>query len=171
LPTPESLAGSITNIITASRCDLSTTGLASVALIDYNSFKMLALNKNNRGFTIIELLVVIGVFAFVLPALAAGINNLTVLNNRARDLSLANMLAENKAEQLRNAGFNSLSPGTVSFSNELPNELAPPRSGSYTISNPEAGIAEVVIDINYRDYGQTRSLQFKTIVSELGVGQ
>lgn len=125
----------------------------------------------SHGFTVIELLITIAVFGIVLPAMAAGINNLIVLNNRARDLSLANLIAENKTEQLRNAGYNSLSVGTVSFSGELPAELAPPKSAIYTVTNPSAGLAEISITISYKDYSQTRSLQYKTRVSELGVGQ
>lgn len=132
---------------------------------------MLSLRKNSKGFTIIELLISIGVFGLVIPALAIGINSLVVLNNRARDLSLVNIIAENKAESLRNAGYNSLSPGTTSFTNELPSELAPPKSASYTISNPEAGLVDVVIDISYKDYSQTKSMKYKTTISELGVGQ
>lgn len=132
---------------------------------------MLSLSKDIKGFTMIELLIVIAIFGFVMPALAAGINNLVVLNNRARDLSLANIIAENKAEELRNSGYNSLSPGTVSFSNELPKELAPPKTAVYTVSNPEAGLAQVIIDISYQDYNQVKSLSYKTNVSELGVGQ
>jgi prepilin-type N-terminal cleavage/methylation domain-containing protein len=127
--------------------------------------------QDNRGFTIIELLISIAIFGITIPAISAGIHNLVVTNNRSRDLALANVLAENKAEELRNAGFNSLTPGTVDFSGELPGELAPPHSGSYTVTNPVAGVAEIVINLSYRDYSQTRNLEYKTIVSELGVGQ
>lgn len=127
--------------------------------------------KGQEGFTMIELLVVIAIFGIVMPTLAASINNLTVLNNRARDLAVANMVAESKAESLRNAGFNSLSPGTVNFSDELPKELGAPKSGSYTASSPAPGIVEINLTINYRDYSQTKTVRYKTIVSELGVGQ
>lgn len=141
----------------------------------YNISNMLSLKikpaKGQRGFTIIELLVVITIFGFAVPALAAGVNNLTVLNNRARDLALANLIAENKSEQLRNAGYNSLSTGTVDFSGELPAELASPKSGSYTVTRPTAGLAEINISISYKDYSQIKTVNYKTIVGELGVGQ
>jgi hypothetical protein len=106
-----------------------------------------------------------------MPALATGINNLTVLNNRTRDLALANLIIESKSEQIRNAGYNSLTPGMVDFSSELPNELASPKSGSYTVSNPTTGVAEIDITITYKDYGSTRTQNYKTIITELGVGQ
>jgi prepilin-type N-terminal cleavage/methylation domain-containing protein len=128
--------------------------------------------KNNQsGFTMIELLIAIGVMGLAIPALAIALRNLTAINNRARDLSLANIIISNKAEQIRNSGFNSLNVGTVDFSSELPSELAKPRSASYTIAQPSAGIDEVTLSISYKDYNRTRTLTYKTIVSELGVGQ
>lgn len=143
---------------------------------------MFAANKNRRGralclrgqkagFTVVELLVAIAVFAVAVPALVAGINNLIVLNNRTRDLALANLIAESKAELLRGSGFISLRTGTFDFTQELPAELAPPRSASYTITSPEPGLAQIVITISYRDYNQIRTNTYKTLVSELGVGQ
>lgn len=132
---------------------------------------MLKLKKSNDGFTIIELLISLAIIAVVLPALALGINSLTVLNNRTRDLTLTNLIAENKAEELRSSGFNSLSEGVTDFTNELPAELAAPRSATYSVSNPTPGIIEIDISITYQDYGDPRTQLYKTAVSELGVGQ
>jgi len=119
----------------------------------------------------LELLVAIAIFALVIPALSLGVRNLIVLNNRARDLSLVSLAAENKTEQLRSAGYNSLPLGTVDFSGELPTEISNPKSASYTVTSPEDGIKEVTITISYWDYSTTKSRNYKTIVSELGVGQ
>lgn len=133
--------------------------------------RLISITDSRSGFTIIELLIAIAIFGIVIPSMATGINNLIVLNNRTRDLALANLIAENKAEQVRNAGFNGLTPGTVAFSSELPAELSSPKSGSYTVTIPNPGLAEVVVNISYKDYSQTRSLQYKTLISELGIGQ
>lgn len=127
--------------------------------------------KNQKGFTVIELLIAIAVMGFTIPGLAIALRNLTAINNRTRDLSLSNIIISNKAEQIRSSGFNSLSAGTVDFSNELPSQLASPKSASYTVTNPSAGLAEINLTISYKDYNQTRTLTYKTIVSELGVGQ
>src|ERR1700752_981244 len=96
---------------------------------------------NNKGFTVIELLIAIGVIALSVPSLFVALRNLEAVNDRARDLALANIIISNKAEQVRSAGFNSLSAGTVDFSNELPGTLAGPKSASYTVTIPTAGIA------------------------------
>ncbi len=119
----------------------------------------------------LELLISIAVIGLVIPALSLGVKSLIVLNNRARDLAISNTIAENKTEELRSSGFNSLTPGTYSFTNELPTELSNPKSASYTITNPSAGIINITININYWDYSHTRTQTYKTIVSELGVGQ
>ncbi len=132
---------------------------------------MLHARRDEHGFTLLELLIAIGVFAVVITALTAGVQNLMSINNRSRDLALTNLIAESKAEQIRSAGFNSLSVGTVDFTAELPPELAAPKSATYTISNPSAGILEAVITITYQDYGEPRTQTYKTIISELGVGQ
>lgn len=127
--------------------------------------------KSQKGFTIIELLIAIGVMGFAIPGLAGALLNLTTINNRTRDLSLANIIISNKAEQVRSSGFNSLSAGTVDFSDELPAELASPKSATYDVTIPVAGRADITFTINYKDYNRTRTLTYKTIVSELGVGQ
>lgn len=127
--------------------------------------------KHEQGFTLIELILTIAVFAIVMPAIAIGINNLTVINNRARDLALVNMLAQNKVESLRSAGYNSIPIGSTDFTPELPPTLASPKVANYTVTNSTPGIKEVLITISYRDYSQTKTVNYKTIISEIGVGQ
>lgn len=123
------------------------------------------------GFTTIELIMALLVLGVLIPLAGSGINLLTVTNNRARDLALANMLAQNKVELLRSAGYNSIALGTTDFSAELPTELGAPKSGNYTVTSPSNGIKEVVLTITYDDYKRSRTLSYKSIVSELGVAQ
>ncbi len=127
--------------------------------------------QTQAGFTIIEVLIVIGLFAILIPSISVGITNLTAINNRARDLSIVNMLAQNKIEQLRSAGYNTIPTGTTDFSAELPATLAGPKSASYSVDNSASGIKQVTVTINYRDYQQARSTTYRTIISEIGVGQ
>jgi len=127
--------------------------------------------KYKNGFTITELLVAIALFAIVVPLMAVGINNLTVLNNRARDLALANTIAQNKVELLRSTGFNSLIAGTVDFSDELPATFSQPRSANYTITDDSSSVKEVTVIITYKDYGSTKTIEYKSAISELGVAQ
>jgi prepilin-type N-terminal cleavage/methylation domain-containing protein len=123
------------------------------------------------GFTIVELVVTIVVAGFIIPAVAVALTNLSVVNKIARDKTLANMLVQNKVETLRSAGYNSLSDGTTSFVSELPNTIGSPRTASYTISSPATGIKQVDITISFSEYHVSKSLSFRTYISELGVGQ
>jgi prepilin-type N-terminal cleavage/methylation domain-containing protein len=127
--------------------------------------------KNQKGFTVVELVVSIVVAGIIIPSVALALNNLAAINHRARDLALANTIAQNKVETLRSIGYNSVSGGTVSFSSELPSSMGSPRSASYTISSPVTGEKQIDVNITYTDYGGSKNLTYRTLISELGVGQ
>lgn len=129
--------------------------------------------SGNGGFTIAELVIAIVIMGIIIPAVALALTNLTALNHRARDLALASTAAQNKAETLRSKGYNNISPGTQSFSTELSNTIGSPKSANYTITNntPVTGIKQVDINITYTEYKVSRSLNYRTYISELGVGQ
>lgn len=128
--------------------------------------------KNSRlGFSVVELVVAIAIFAIIVPAMAVGVRNLILINSRARNLAVASIIAEAKAEELRGLGFNALPLGTTDITSELPTQLSSPNQASYEITNPSPGIAEIVINITYEDFGKDKNLTYKTTVSELGVGQ
>ena len=127
--------------------------------------------KSSQGFTVIELLISIAVVGILVPSLIGFVTTLNRLNDRARDYSLVNSLAENKIESLRSAGFTAIPSGTTSFNNELPVTLGSPKSASYVVTTPSTGIKQVDMTISYNDHGKTQNLQYRTYVGELGVGQ
>jgi type II secretory pathway pseudopilin PulG len=123
------------------------------------------------GFTIAELVITIVIMGIIIPAVALALTNLSVINYQARDLALANMVAQNKVETLRSAGYNSISLGTVSFSSELPSNMGNPRSASYTVTTPQTGIKQIDVNISYTEYKSVKNSTYRTYISELGVGQ
>lgn len=127
--------------------------------------------KHQYGFTIIELLVSIVLFAILVPATASFLALLNDMNDRARDTAIINALAENKIESLRSAKFTSLTNGTTSFTSELPDTITPPRSASYQITTANTGLKQVDLNIAYNDHGKQKTLSYKTYIGELGVGQ
>lgn len=130
--------------------------------------------NHNRGFTLLEVLLTTAVAGFVLLGITSMITTLNVINDRTRDLTLANALAENKVESLRSIGFVGLPtpPASVDFTNELPASLAEPRSAAYAIaSTPDPNIYRATITITYNDHGSQRELEYQTLIGELGVGQ
>ncbi len=131
------------------------------------------MKRTQKGFTVVELVVAIVIAGIIIPSVGIALVNLTVINHGARDLTLASMAAQNKAESLRSKGYNSLGPGTQSFTSELSSTISGPKTASYTISNdtPSTGIKQIDINITYTEYKSSKSLTYRTYVSELGVGQ
>lgn len=127
--------------------------------------------KTEKGFTIIELLVAIAVVGILVPTLSGFVNTLNRLNDRARDLAIVNSLAENKVEGLRSMGFTALNDGTTTFTNELPPTIGSPKSASYVVSSPNSSTRQVDLSISYNDHGTTQTLTYRTYVGEVGVGQ
>ena len=132
------------------------------------------MSKNTHsqaGFTIVELLITIILLALAVPVLGSLVSMLSGVNDRARDLALIHALAENKIESLRSAGFGNLALGTTSFTSELPSSIATPRSAQYVVTSVSTPLKQVQITISYNDHGQTRTLNYRTYIGELGVGQ
>lgn len=131
----------------------------------------MAKKNNTAGFTIIELLIAIAVVGILVPTLVSFVNTLNRFNDRARELTVVNSLAENKVESLRSLGYSGLTNGSTSFASELPTTLGNPKSATYSISTPNAGIKQVDLVISYNDHGATQTVNFRTMIGELGVGQ
>jgi type II secretory pathway pseudopilin PulG len=128
-------------------------------------------NRPQTGFTIVELVITIVIAGIIIPAVAIALTNLSVVNKVARDKALASMIVQNKVETLRSAGYNSLSDGTTSFVTDLPSTIGSPKSATYTVSSPATGIKQIDISMSFTEYRVTKSLSYRTYISELGVGQ
>lgn len=126
---------------------------------------------DERGFTIIELLVTIAVIGILVPSLMAFVSTLSRLNDRTRDITLVNSLAENKVESLRSIGYSGVNVGSTNFSSELPDSIASPKSATYTVTTPNPGIKQIDMTITFNDHGINQSVQYRTLIGELGVGQ
>ncbi len=127
--------------------------------------------KSQNGFTIIELLIAISVVGILVPTLGGLITTMNGLNDRARDMSLINSLAENKVESLRSQGFAAVSNGTYDFSSELPATITGPKSANYVVTTPNTGMRRVELTFTYRDKGAQHTYKYYTYVGEVGVGQ
>lgn len=130
-----------------------------------------AINKNQAGFTVVEILVAIIVGAVVITGANGIIVSQSYLSQRGRDLVLANAFVEGKVEGLRSTGFLALSDGTTDITAELPAELNSPRVGTVTISTYSSAIKRVDISITYNEQGASRNYSYSTLIGELGVGQ
>lgn len=135
------------------------------------SMKKLTSAPKNDGFTLIELLIAIGLFAILVPVLMGFLTLLAVINDRARDVAIVNALVENKIESLRSKGFVALTNGETDFTNELSTDIAGARSATYAISTAEPGLKQIDVIVTYDDHGDEKTLNYRTYLGELGVGQ
>lgn len=105
-------------------------------------------------------------------SLTVMLTNLNAINDRARDVMLANSIAENKIESLRSGDFVALSDGTVDFSDELPATFGSPRSASYIVSTLNVAVKQVDIEITYAPNSlSSETFNYTSYIGELGVGQ
>ena len=133
-------------------------------------FKKLGIKGNGSGFTTVELLVAIIVGALFVISINTIYTTQVYINERGRDLVVANSYAESKIEALRSAGYLSLADGTTDITSELPDELNQ-ASGSLVISSYNTAIKQAVLTINYNQQGNDQTYTYTTYIGELGVGQ
>jgi len=132
--------------------------------------------NNQRGFTILEVVVTITVAGFIMIGLSVMMTNLYAVSDKSRDLILVNSTAEDKFEDLRSSTFLGLSDGTYDFTTELPTSLGEPRSASYTIAdsslaNVGPAVKEITMTITYTNRGSASTYEYSGYIGELGVGQ
>ena len=57
------------------------------------------LRSNTSGFTVVEMLLGIALFAIIIPSIILAFNAISTLNDSSKDLAIANIYAENKMEE------------------------------------------------------------------------
>lgn len=127
--------------------------------------------RSAKGFTIVEILLGIALFGLLIPTIIIALNAIAVINDASKDLVIANIYAENKIEELRSIGYNSVATGTVSITSTLPATLGKNRSGYYTVATPTPGQKQVTLTIVVQARGTSRTLNYRSVIGELGVGQ
>lgn len=123
-------------------------------------------HRIHEGFTVVELIVVIVLFALLVPVVFLSLESLRAINNDTRDVTNINGAVENQIELLRAKPFDQLTAGTVEFTNNLPDTIRSPRSANYTIATmTNSNLKQVDINISYFTGKTTRNLAYRTIIS------
>lgn len=128
-------------------------------------------SQKHSGFSIIEIAITVAVIGMMI----IGLSNLMVaiggIQRQSDNLSVATRLAEAKIESLRNNQYNTLVNGTIDFSDELPQRLAAPRSGTVSVSEPSPGLKRLDIDVSYRENSRTKTVRLSAIIGNIGISQ
>lgn len=92
--------------------------------------------KKQQGFTIIEVVVVIAVFAISMSTLVMLMSSIQVAQRNAYYMSIATHAARAEVERLRSSGYSSIQAGNTYPFSQVPGALPPGSTGSIVVSTP-----------------------------------
>lgn len=124
--------------------------------------------KNNRGFTLIELVITIGLMVVALFSYFVVLQ--TVASTRfLKHQTLSYQVALKKVEELKSLPFSSL-PSTGPFTDSALSVLSQPQA-NLTISNygGSAQLKEITVTISWQEMNKTKTVELKTLLTEGGV--
>lgn len=128
--------------------------------------------SDESGFTLVELLVTMVVLGIVITSLAALYYMMQVTQAQSQRYDLAVRAARTEIEDLRNSGYDSLSPGsTINFTSSLPSGLPAGKSGTVTVSQPTSDLRRVDVTITYTDYGIAKTVTLSSDIGIIGLRQ
>ncbi|HET8991749.1 MAG TPA: prepilin-type N-terminal cleavage/methylation domain-containing protein [Candidatus Saccharimonadales bacterium] len=124
------------------------------------------------GFTLIELLVTIIVLAIVITSLSSLYYQLQINQVQSQHYDVAVRTARTEIEDLRNNGYDTLTPGTnINFASLLPSNFPAGATATAAISQPTSGLMRVDATITYSDFGQTETVTLSSDIGIIGIGQ
>lgn len=130
------------------------------------------MSGNQRGFTIIELLVTIVVAGLIITAVTTLFITIARTQRSTQLLETASRAGEQQIESLRNSTYNALeTDSTIDFSNELPSNLPSPKQGLAKISEPADDVKRVDVTVTYKDGSKTKKVKLSSLIGQLGIGQ
>ncbi len=124
------------------------------------------------GFTLIELLVTIIVLGIVITSLSSLYYQLQITQVQSQHYDLAVRADRTEIEDLRNNGYNSLTPGSnINFASSLPSNFPAGATATAAISQPTSGLIRVDATITYNDFGKTETVTLSSDIGIIGIGQ
>jgi len=128
--------------------------------------------RKESGFTLVELLVTIVVLGIVIASLASLYWTMQVTQVQTQHMDIANRAARTEIENLRNNGYNALTPGTnINFTSSLPSSLPKDRQGTVVVSQPVDDLRRVDVTITYTDFGKAQKVVLSSNIGIIGIGQ
>lgn len=130
------------------------------------------MRKNESGFTLIELIVAITVTGLILGGVVNVYIGIQTMQRKTYHIELATRAGERQIESLRNSHYGSLVPGVqIDFSDDLPEDLASPKSGVVDVTEPSDGLRRVDVTITYKDGPGTKTIKQSSLIGVIGIAQ
>ncbi len=124
------------------------------------------------GFTLIEILITIIVLGLVITSLADMYYVIQTTETKSITYDSAVRAARTEIEDLRNNGYDTLTPGTtLTFTPTSSSNLPSNATGSVAISEPMYGLRRVDVTVSYVQYGQTINVELSSEIGIIGLGQ
>jgi prepilin-type N-terminal cleavage/methylation domain-containing protein len=128
--------------------------------------------KNQAGFTLVELIVTIGIAGLLVVGVTSLFITIESTQRKTQLLDIATRTGEKKIEELRNVNYNSLDAGTTEdFTDELPADIPTPREATVTISEPTPSVKRVDVNITYHDGRIDKEVELSSLIGVIGIGQ
>lgn len=126
--------------------------------------------KNKKGFTLIEMLIILAVISLFFSALLPLVAKNIAANHSAKVRLAAYEAAATKVEELRNTEFDSISGGNFAV------PTVPSSTGTVTVTrdinndgSDEADIVKATVNIDYTLKATTKTVTLATYISKKGI--
>lgn len=130
------------------------------------------MQSSSRGFTIVELLVTVVVSSLIFLAVSSLFITVAGAQRSTRLLETASRAGEQQIESLRNENYGALQPDSaITFTDQLPEDLPEPRSGTAAISQPSEGVRRVDVSITYKDGNKNKTVKLSSLIGQIGIAQ
>jgi prepilin-type N-terminal cleavage/methylation domain-containing protein len=125
------------------------------------------------GFTLVESIVVITVFAMTVAAMGSFSGILQASQRNARYLDIATNAAKDEIENLRNSNYALLNTGqTVDFTSSLPAGLPNGTTGTAAISDPSLpNLKRADVTVTYTIGSTPHTVQLSALIGASGLTQ
>lgn len=117
----------------------------------------------SSGFTLVEVLVAMGVFSLMLLGLAAGMTTAMRANQTSYLSAVATSLAQDKLEELQAKNPPDIAPGGPVTSTVAGVTFA--RSWTVAANSPAVGLRRIDVTVSWKDYTE-RSLTAAAVIKE-----
>ncbi|HEY4963151.1 MAG TPA: type II secretion system protein [Candidatus Saccharimonadales bacterium] len=126
----------------------------------------------SAGFTLVELMVTMVVLGIIITSLGGMYYIMQDLAVQSQHLDIATRAARTEIEDLRNSGYDSLTPGTnINFTSSLPSSLPKNATGTVVVTQPLSGLIRVDVTINYTDFNSPQTVELSSDIGIIGIGQ